>query len=170
MMRRLLRFLLVPETPLWKYCLCLLPAAIVPSFLLGVLALFVAESAGVDVVEHMPPPRAFTPGVILRTVIIGPAIETLLLAGALKLLSATPLRPASRAAVCAVLAGCAHSLAAALWFFGTVWSFFVFSCAYIAWRRTSFARAWSAAFVPHALVNSVVMLYAWIASDLGSAW
>ena len=44
-----------------------------------------------------------------------------------------------------------------LWFVGTAWSFFVFSCLYLTWRRVSFRHAYVAALVPHMLINGTVM-------------
>jgi len=35
--------------------------------------------------------------------------------------------------------------------------FFVFSCAYLAWRRVPFSKAFCAALVPHVLGNAVTV-------------
>ena len=57
------------------------------------------------------------------------------------------------AGVSALLWACLHGLFTLLWFFGVAWSFFVFSCAFIAWRKHSFRHGFIAAWVPHALNN-----------------
>jgi hypothetical protein len=52
-----------------------------------------------------------------------------------------------------------HALLDPLWFFGTVWSFFVMSCAFLGWRKCSYRRAFIAASVPHVLINLTVMTF-----------
>jgi hypothetical protein len=50
-----------------------------------------------------------------------------------------------------------HAAFGVIWFFGTVWSFLVFSCAYIGWRPVSFKEAFLAAWIPHVLINLTAM-------------
>ena len=157
-MRRLLGFLLRPEISLGRYSLCLAPLALIPSALFYSLARFFAETAGMDVAAHAAPTSEVTFGNVFGAVVFAPVFETFTLAGLLKVLLSTSLRPAVCAAISAVLWGCFHGLFGALWFIGTAWSFFVFSCGYISWRRASFSQGFLAAAVPHALVNSIAML------------
>lgn len=98
-------------------------------------------------------------------VVFAPVFETFMLAGLLGVLLSTSLRPTACAAISAVLWGGFHGLFGALWFFGTAWSFFVFSCGYISWRRASFRHGFLAAAVPHALVNSIAILLLWSAKS-----
>lgn len=60
------------------------------------------------------------------------------------------------AVIAALIWGGLHSLASPFWFFGTVWSFFVFSCCYLIWRPRSLWYALAAAAIPHALINIFV--------------
>jgi hypothetical protein len=85
--------------------------------------------------------------------------ETLLLAFVLNILSNWIKPKLPVAAISALLWGGLHGLYAPIWFFGTVWSFFVFSCAFLAWRERSFRAAFVAAALPHALVNLTVYLF-----------
>ena len=52
------------------------------------------------------------------------------------------------------------------WFFGTVWSFYVFSLGYLAWRPVSYKHALGAAAVPHALVNASALLMQFFAAQI----
>jgi hypothetical protein len=54
--------------------------------------------------------------------------------------------------------GGAHAWFHPLWFFGTVWSFYVFSRGWLAWQPVSYKHAFGAAALPHALVNSSALL------------
>jgi hypothetical protein len=60
------------------------------------------------------------------------------------------------AATAAILCGLAHGTYGLLWFFGTAWSFFVFSYGFLAWRKVSYLHAFVAAAAPHALLNATV--------------
>jgi len=98
-------------------------------------------------------------GSVFSAVVVAPVVETallgLLVRGLLKLSS----RPIFVATISALTWGALHGAFGLLWFFGTVWSFFVFSCAYIGWRERSSREAFIAAAAPHALVNLVVMSF-----------
>jgi membrane protease YdiL (CAAX protease family) len=69
------------------------------------------------------------------------------------------------AIVSALAWGAAHAYFHPLWFFGTVWSFYVFSRGYLAWRPISYKHALGAAAVPHALVNSSALLLQFFAKS-----
>jgi hypothetical protein len=91
-------------------------------------------------------------------IVLAPVVETFCLAGILALLSIFLTRASYVALASALVWGALHGAFGAMWFFGTAWSFYVFSCAYLYWRKQSFGKAFVAASVPHALVNSSVML------------
>jgi hypothetical protein len=158
-MQYLLRFLLAPSMALWKYCLCLVPLAIVPSVLLSILAILLADAVGVDVAAHSAPARDATFRSFMGAVVFAPIVETLILSWLLKVLLSTSLSIVESAVVSAGLWGLFHGMFGALWFFGTVWSFFVFSCGYIVWCRASYWHGFLAASIPHALVNSMMLLF-----------
>lgn len=133
------------------------PVALLPSAALLGLSCGLALALGVDVSGLMPPDRQATFKDFFGSVILAPPAETLLLGLLLWLLSRMSRRPLFIAAASGVLWGCAHGALAALWFFGTFWSFYVFSCAYLAWRPQGWGRAFAAAALPHALVNLTAM-------------
>ena len=89
---------------------------------------------------------------------MAPILETALLALGLKAIALLSPNRFFDALVSAVLWGCIHAAFGLLWFFGTVWSFFVFSYAFLVWRPTSFRAAFAAAAVPHAAINAIALL------------
>lgn len=94
---------------------------------------------------------------ILGPVVFAPVVETLLLGLLLKGLLLLTARPVLTAALSALFWGALHGIVAPLWFFGTVWSFFIFACAYLGWHRQSRRKAFIAAAVPHSLINLIAM-------------
>jgi membrane protease YdiL (CAAX protease family) len=147
-----------PSVPLWQYCLLTIPIALFPSFFLAWSAQVLFASAGVDVSLIAPPDRVFSIGEFLGTTVFAPIVETALLALGLQVLMALSSNPVLVAVVSALIWGCIHGAFGFLWLFGTVWSFLVFSWAYLAWRPRSFRAAFTAAAVPHAAINTVAML------------
>ena len=110
----------------------------------------------------MVPPIELTPIGIASIVIIAPTLETALLATGLWILRPFTAKPMRLAALSAALWGLLHGSVAPMWFFGTVWSFFVFSAAYISWRQESRAHAFLAAACIHGFVNLAVVLLTFI--------
>lgn len=161
-MKYLLCYLLAPSMALWKYCLCLAALAIVPSVLLSIFARFLANAFGMDVAAHSAPEREATIAGFWGMVVFSPIIETLILSWLIKSLMVTSLTSVALAVVAAVLWGLLHGVFGAFWFFGTAWSFFVFSCGFIAWRHVSYWQGFLAASVPHALVNLMVLVFIWL--------
>lgn len=158
MIQALKQFLFKPDLPLWRYCLIAFPVALIPSLALSAAAAQVLVWAGVNVDLIGAPALKATFAEALGAIVVSPLAETLLLALILVVLSLLSSRVAFVALVSAIAWGCAHALFGAFWFFGTVWSFFVFSCAYLHWRKASFGKAFLAASIPHALINSTVMV------------
>ena len=156
-MAPLLSFLLRPSLPMWKFCLAAFPLALFPSLALFGGVLFLFSAAGVDTSSIQPPSRSATAGEVFGSVIFAPVVETYLLALILRGLLKATTRPLLAATASAVVWGAFHGLFAPLWFFGSVWSFFVFSCAFIGWQERSFKQAYIAAAVPHALINLTVI-------------
>ncbi|MEQ1516733.1 MAG: CPBP family glutamic-type intramembrane protease [Usitatibacteraceae bacterium] len=113
---------------------------------------------GVNTISLMPPKRPLSWQESIGTIIFAPVVETFLLAGLVNILSRVTKRPVQIAALSALLWGSFHALFGLLWFFGTVWSFFVFTVAYIVWKKVTFSHGLVAASLPHALVNSSAML------------
>lgn len=148
----------LPTASLLRYSLIAVPLALIPSIALFSAVLGSLILCGADVSLLMRPVEVVSWGRAFGAIVFAPIAETFLLAGLLALLSMPPLRPAWIPIAAAILFGCLHGMSAALWFFGTVWSFFVFSCAFLVWRKFSFRQAFLAAALPHAMLNAVVML------------
>ena len=154
---KLVSRLLSPKVSLWRYSLEVWPIALIPSVLLFVLATGLFALAGVSLESITPPAREVSVSNFLGVVIFAPSVETLILIGGIKVLESISSRPVVVAMMSALVWGLFHGSFGALWFFGTVWSFFVFSCAYLAWRCRSFQAGFIAASVPHVLVNLTSM-------------
>jgi hypothetical protein len=133
------------------------PVALLPSALFFGLAHGLAKALGIDVSSLSPPDREPSFKDFFGSVIFAPLTETLLLGGLLWLLSRLSAAPRFVAAMSGLLWGALHGAFGALWFFGTFWSFYVFSCGYLAWRPLGFARAFAVAALPHVLINMTVM-------------
>jgi hypothetical protein len=160
-------FLLAPDMPLWRYCLLAFLLSDIPAFILvgaihGIFAL-----AGLDTFGLSGPDRRATLGEAFGVILFAPVAETLLLALGLKALSAMTQRTSLIVTASAVAWGGLHAISGALRLFGPAWSFFVYSCAYLAWRKKSFGHAFLAAAVPHALGNTIVWMIIYFAERLG---
>jgi membrane protease YdiL (CAAX protease family) len=153
-----LALLLRPQAPLWRYCLTVFPIALLPSAALFFLASKALQVAGFDIDRLLPPSRSASAEEFLAAVAFAPIAETLLLALVLRLLRLFTGKEVFTAIVSALAWGCLHGAQGFLWFFGTVWSFFVLSCAFLAWRERSFWHAFVAAAVPHALINATAII------------
>jgi hypothetical protein len=144
--------------PLWRYCLIVFPIAILPSLALSSLAYVILRALGMGAAPLKGPEVHATVLDAFGLLVFAPITETLLLAGGLHILSYFSNRKTLVAVASAIAWGCLHAFIGAIWFFGTVWSFFIFSCAYLAWREHGFAQAYTAAAVPHLLVNLTVFV------------
>jgi hypothetical protein len=92
------------------------------------------------------------PLAIFLLVVLSPAIETLLMAGALALL--LRFMPARWAVLASALGwGAAHSIAAPMWGLIIWWPFLIFSTLYVTWRRRSLGLALGVPMITHALQN-----------------
>jgi hypothetical protein len=143
---------------LLTYCLIAWSVALVPTVLIVITAHYLFTSAGADVGSLQKPARDIAERNLAITLMIAPFVETLVLSLMLEGLR----RVIRRALVAAVIAALAwaglHAAFYPLWFFGTVWSFYVFSRGYLAWRPVSYKHAFGAAVLPHALVNASALL------------
>jgi len=154
---RIRAFLFAPAQPLWLYCLSAFVLALLPSVALLASAYGVLVLCGGDASTLLPAESTTRFVDAFGTAVIAPVVETFFLAAGLKILSGFISDKALAALTSAIVWGAFHALFGLLWFFGTAWSFFVFSCAYLAWRGASFRKAYIAAALPHALVNLSVL-------------
>lgn len=128
--------------------------ALIPSVLLVLAANALFTSAGADVGTIAKPARDIAGRNVLIALFAAPLVETLVLSAVLEGLRRLTRRVEVAAVASAFAWGAAHAWFHPLWFFGTVWSFYVFSRGYLAWRPVSYKHALGAAALPHALVNA----------------
>lgn len=140
------------------YCVLAWHVALLPTIALVLAAHALVASAGADVESLQKPAREIAARSVWITLVVAPLIETAVLALVVTLL-ARWIRNANLVAAISALAWAGlHATFHPLWFFGVVWSFFVFSRGYLAWRPVSYKHAFGAAAVPHALVNASALL------------
>ena len=157
-LRRLRVFLLRPGLPLWRHALLAWPLALLPSLLLVAAAMGVLLALGLDPRAYGPPSRQVTAAEFAGAVIMAPLVETPLLGLSLAVLGRWVRRRGRLLLAAALLWGLLHGAQAPLWFVGSAWSFVILAGLYRAWRPRSFAHAYLAAGLPHALTNLSAML------------
>jgi hypothetical protein len=160
-------FLLAPDMPLWRYCLLAFLLSLIPGIMLVATLYGIVAWVGIDTTGLQAPEIHATLRDAIGSILIGPAAETLLLALGLKALSTMTQRTSLIVTASALAWGCLHATRGFMWLFGPTWSFFVFSCAYLAWRKKSFGQAFLAAAVPHALGNASALTFIYFAERLG---
>ena len=143
--------------PFWQFCLLAFPVALIPSIvLLGCIHLLLA-AAGANMALLDSPEREASMAVFLGSVFFASVVETFLLGGLLGLLGRLSTNKPFIATISGLLWGALHAASGVLLFFGTAWSFFVFSCVFQSWRVVSFKQAFVVALVPHMLINVTVI-------------
>lgn len=153
-MKAQLSFLYRPRTDrFWQYVFGTAAIAAAGSITLVSLALIFSGHLGSEVDGP-----DISVGVLhfLGIVVFSPVVETAILLLVLRRVRLAGAGPGLAAAIAGLLWGGLHGLVFPMWFFGTVWSFFVFACAASAWQGKSQAHAFWAAALPHALINGAV--------------
>lgn len=144
-------FLFDIRVPVFKYVARMWLVGFVPSVVIGI----VLAGTGVISEESCPDLGGDLHPVFLLfgIIVFSPVVETLAMGLVLKVLSFITKRKYSLAvASCIIWAG-VHSLVSPAWGLGVVWPFFIFSCAYLAWRRRSWWRAMWVTCLIHVLQN-----------------
>lgn len=137
------------------------------SLVLVTTAYIAARSLGADwVTTGVSSLQQINFGTVLGVVVVAPLIETFLVIAGLGILRSTGIGFFASAAVSGVAWGMLHGLLMPIRFLGTCFSFFVFSCAYLAWHRQSFRKAYWAATIPHMLINSCGVLAVLVITDV----
>jgi hypothetical protein len=147
-----------PRVPFTHYTLAAWHLALIPSIALVLVAHFLFASAGTDVTALQRPARDPAQRNLALVLALSPLIETVVLGLWLRVLGLVTQRPVVLATLSALSWGAAHAAFHPMWFFGTVWSFYVFSRGWLAWRPVSYIHAFGAAALPHALVNASAVL------------
>jgi hypothetical protein len=148
-----------------EYCLIAWHVALIPSILLVALAYAVFAGAGADVGAIQKPARDIAQRNVWITVLAAPLVETLVLASGIRFLQLLTKHREAIAITSALAWGALHGHFYPIWFFGTAWSFYVFSRGYLAWQPVSYKHALGAAAVPHALVNASALLVQFFAAN-----
>ncbi|ENV1283171.1 hypothetical protein ACE25E_003852 [Vibrio cholerae] len=115
----------------------------------------------VDLLYDLPadgPDVRITLADVLGTVLVGPALETLLLTLILVLITKFTDRIFLSACFCAFIFSILHSMSYPLWGMFTFMPFVVFGVAFQVWRQSSPKVGFTIAFLIHALHNSYVLL------------
>jgi len=148
---RMLSLLFDTQTSAWRYILRAGLISLVPSLLVS----FLITGVGLGNEETMPQfDRAAGPVVLfVMVVVVSPVVETLVLGFGLWLLAILTRKVLWQALGSSVIWAILHSLAAPTWGLVVVWPFFVFSCAYLAWRRRSWWHAMGIACGVHMFQN-----------------
>jgi hypothetical protein len=154
------RFLFVPDRVPERYLAKVWPLAFLPLVALALLATLVGiPHAGPDL--PLDTVRGFT-----IIVLIGPAIETLILAALLLLLDAL-FGAAAAVLLTAGLAGLAHIPGASvLRGIAIFWPFLIWSVAFLAWRARSAWMGLLVVFAAHALHNLTVLMLIFLAQGV----
>ena len=147
------------------YCVVAWHVALVPTILILIAAHSMFSSAGVDVEALQKPAREIAQRSVWITLIVAPLVETCVLALLVTGLARLSRNPNVVSSISALAWGGLHAVFHPMWFFGVVWSFFVFSRGYLAWRPVSYKHAFGAAAVPHALVNSSALLMQFLSKN-----
>jgi len=111
------------------------------SFVPSIMIVVILAASGIMTEERGPTFEGSPLFLLLMIVVIGPPIETLLMAPILWMLSFVTKRQVPLAAMSACVWAGLHSLLAPAWGLGVIWPFFVFSCSYLTWRKRAFWRA-----------------------------
>ena len=145
------RFLFETDTVLSRYIAKAWLAALLPSIALSALVRLVAADAAA------PQLPGDAERLVLFVVLVGPALETLLLAVPVLLLNRL-FGPGPAVVGSALIWGVAHSLAAPVWGLVIWWPFLVMSIAFLTWRREGLGWALGVAFAIYALQNGFAVL------------
>ena len=123
------------------------------SFLPSVMIAVILAASGIMTEQSSPTFEGNPLFLLPMIVLIGPPIETLLMVPILWILSFLTKREVPLAAMSACVWAGLHSLLAPAWGLGVIWPFFVFSCAYLTWRKRAFWRAILVTSCVHSLQN-----------------
>ena len=146
---RLLSLLFDNQISILKYILRAGLISLVPSLIFVMILGF----TGVITDQTAPKFKGSAIELFVMMVIIGPPIETLIMAGVLWILSFITKRQIRLAIFSAIVWAVIHSLIAPAWGLGVIWPFFVFSCSYLAWRKRSWWHAILVTSCVHAFQN-----------------
>jgi hypothetical protein len=128
--------------------------SLLPSVVFAMLLLAILTPLGVPAHQMAPEFKGPSPRVIFfAVVVLSPIAETLAMSIGIMLISRVTQRPLVIAAVSAVFWAALHSAVVLIWGLIILWPFFVFSCAYLAWRPRGWLKAVTMAACIHMFQN-----------------
>ena len=139
------------DTSIPRYVLRMGLVSLIPSLLISMIL----SLTGIISEENMPKFEGPALAVLVGIILVSPLVETLLMSLVLKILSLVVRKPLLLAGLSALVWAGLHSLATPVWGLGVVWPFFVFSCAYLAWRRKSWCHAVGVTCLIHMFQNVI---------------
>ncbi|WP_152682715.1 hypothetical protein [Caenimonas sp. SL110] len=154
-MQPIKKVLFEQSPPLWRHILLLWPMAVLPALAVGGLAHLIAHALGVGQAFGLGAHPGVSLASAFQSILFAPLVETLLLALLIEACAFFRLNKLLIAVIAGVIAGLLHAIASPIWFFTSAWAFFVYACAYLAWRPSSVPVAFTAAALVHALNNLV---------------
>jgi len=132
--------LFLTDTPagMKKYIFLMALICLIPSLLLSSVLTVCngGEQISPEIDPHVP-----VLVIVLGFTVVSPILETLLMSLIFFILSFFVKSELTLAIISAVLWGILHSLLAPAWGLVVCWPFFIFSCAYLTWRKQSWLKA-----------------------------
>lgn len=159
-LRNAMAWLLQRRRPAWAQWALYAVLALVPALAVGSLLQLLLSAFGIDPTAFEREDLGTDLGSVLVVVGVAPLAETAVLSLVVAGLSVASRRKTFVAVASSVFWGALHARLGLLAFLPTGWAFFVFSCAYMAWRRDSYKAGFLAAAMAHLLYNAGVMAIA----------
>jgi len=151
---KIIKFLTDPEQGFFKYLVKSYLLAFIP---VQVLALFISfmNIDGSNSDDYLLDQSEQILEIVAGFVFIAPIIETILMALFITAISLIIKNVYTVSFITALIAGLIHSLFIPFWGIHTFWPFFIFSMAFLTWRRISFIKGFLMANAIHLLYNIV---------------
>ena len=152
--RKTIKFLTDPEQGFFKYLVKSYLLAFIP---VQVLALFISfmNIDGSNSDDYLLDQSEQILEIVAGFVFIAPIIETILMALFITAISLIIKNVYTVSFITALIAGLIHSLFIPFWGIHTFWPFFIFSMAFLTWRKISFIKGFLMANAIHLLYNIV---------------
>ena len=149
-----IKFITDPEQGFFKYLVKSYLLAFIP---VQVLALFISfmNIDGSNSDDYLLDQSEQILEIVAGFVFIAPIIETILMALFITAISLIIKNVYTVSFITALIAGLIHSLFIPFWGIHTFWPFFIFSMAFLTWRRISFIKGFLMANAIHLLYNIV---------------
>ena len=149
-----IKFITDPEQGVLKYLVKSYLLAFIPA---QVLALFISfmNIDGSNSDDYLLDQSEQILEIVAGFVFIAPIIETILMALFITAISLIIKNVYTVSFITALIAGLIHSLFIPFWGIHTFWPFFIFSMAFLTWRRISFIKGFLMANAIHLLYNIV---------------